>query len=332
MLLGAQPDVADWDLEVDNTTVIKKPVNTGSPVKLATVLEAKLPNEFTDYMTGAVLKTTDIDDIPSYIPEYDHQNGHQYTTNSESISKTCERRAFNLTEAHSCKSTHKLLLNLFDHKQLLTDSSSSHPNEKLHDNVSQLLIHDKANEKATDHSQDHQSCEQVICTHHYQRCGELEATWGKDADQDVSFHDNNTCEFHFDKVHEKQVNEAISDTTNEDKICAHHYQRCGELEATWGKGADYDSPRGDIHTSDDKKYEEMLPAAPLVPSEQSTAAHFHHHQPSDEAEATFSKPEPLIRSSVEETIQEASSSQGTAVVTTNSSPVISKQEKLDKGE
>ncbi|KAH8863465.1 Ankyrin-3 [Schistosoma japonicum] len=66
--------------------------SAGSPVKPATVLEAKLPNEFTDYMTGAVLKTTDIDDIPSYIPEYDHQNGHQYTTNSESVPKTWEKQ------------------------------------------------------------------------------------------------------------------------------------------------------------------------------------------------------------------------------------------------
>ncbi|KAH8863464.1 Ankyrin-3 [Schistosoma japonicum] len=585
--------------------------SAGSPVKPATVLEAKLPNEFTDYMTGAVLKTTDIDDIPSYIPEYDHQNGHQYTTNSESVPKTWEKQdqyedeplaksELDLRQvAYHLKSDWRILAqclglsdedqynitslpnrpeeeyaftslllwqerngndlttgtqlaealqaigrkdilehcmtNIFpvvtaderatalrslngisstspnlnisrekcshskegsglresidtgygtqtgsttllpssttpvitktitstvstlstssnvdntnqpedemikpvtattgrvysgivpslkkptggtiidsredkldalkhaenvladspsslhgeedklnsiytgppvdeeivvpaqsnrtvhishthdtnnENKQIANDNDlskfypyvSSHIESQLphdaekhvfdikHENVSQYVIHDKEIEQALDHSQDHQSCEQVICAHHYQRCGELEATWGKAADQDVSFHDNNnTSEFHFDKVHEKQVDKAISDTSNEDKICARHYQRCGELEATWGKGADCDRPCGDLHTTDDKKYKEMLPAAPHVPSERSTSTHFHHHQPSDEA--TFSRREPLIRSSTEETMQEASSSQATSLAITKSSPVISKQEKLDK--
>ncbi|CAH8655158.1 unnamed protein product [Schistosoma rodhaini] len=61
--------------------------SAGSPVKPATVLEAKLPDELTDYRTGGILKTTDIDDMPSYIPEY-NQNGDQYTTYNESLPQT----------------------------------------------------------------------------------------------------------------------------------------------------------------------------------------------------------------------------------------------------
>lgn len=62
-----------------------------SPVKPATVLEAKLPDEFTDYMTDGVLKTTDIDDMPPYIPEY-NQNGGQYTTYNESLPQTWSKQ------------------------------------------------------------------------------------------------------------------------------------------------------------------------------------------------------------------------------------------------
>ncbi|CAH8617120.1 unnamed protein product [Schistosoma intercalatum] len=65
--------------------------SAGSPVKPATVLEAKLPDEFTDYMTDGVLKTTDIDDMPPYIPEY-NQNGGQYTTYNESLPQTWSKQ------------------------------------------------------------------------------------------------------------------------------------------------------------------------------------------------------------------------------------------------
>nr|CAH8871646.1 unnamed protein product [Trichobilharzia regenti] len=59
--------------------------SAGSPIKPATVLEAQLPEELGEYPPGAVLKTTDIDDIPSYIPEYNGQTGYQGTTYTQSV-------------------------------------------------------------------------------------------------------------------------------------------------------------------------------------------------------------------------------------------------------
>ncbi|CAH8591301.1 unnamed protein product [Schistosoma turkestanicum] len=184
-------------------------------------------------------------------------------------------------------------------KQLFSDSSS-HPSDKLTENVqsikSQPLI-DKADDEQqpSDHHH-HKSCEEEICAHHYQRCGELEATWGKAADQDVSSCD--TSGLHVDKRHEQQVCKTASDEPNEEKICAHHYQRCGELEATWGKGADCDIPcdgttRSKVSTRE--KHEELLP-------EQSECT----HQLSDETEATSSKPESETTLVIEGTMQRPS--------------------------
>ncbi|VDP19674.1 unnamed protein product [Schistosoma margrebowiei] len=42
-------------------------------------------------MTDGVLKTTDIDDMPPYIPEY-NQNGGQYTTYNESLPQTWSKQ------------------------------------------------------------------------------------------------------------------------------------------------------------------------------------------------------------------------------------------------
>ncbi|VDO68183.1 unnamed protein product, partial [Schistosoma mattheei] len=208
------------------------------------------------------------------------------------------------------------------HKQLFSDSLS-HPNcEKSTDDVQSIVsksLVDKAdNEQAPD---DHhlESCEQEICAHHYQRCGELEATWGKGADQDVP-----PCEtsgFHVDKTHEKQVCKTVLDESNEEKICAYHYQRCGELEATWGKAAD--SSNNKVQTSE--KHEEMLSIAPgIVPSGQSGCT----YQLSDETETTSSKPKPANTFSIEDTMQQPSSSSSQEKLT--KTIIISKHTKSDK--
>ncbi|CAH8657817.1 unnamed protein product [Schistosoma haematobium] len=271
--------------------------------------------------------------VPTQINRTVHLNRTDDTTNnSNNIHKQIEKDSdlssiypdvSSDVESDLSQATEKHIF-IKQHKQLFSDSLS-HPNcEKSTDDVQSIVsksLVDKAdNEQAPD---DHhfESCEQEICAHHYQRCGELEATWGKGADQDVP-----SCEtsgFHVDKTHEKQVCKTVLDESNEEKICAYHYQRCGELEATWGRAAD--SSTNKVQTSE--KHEEMLSiASGIVPSEQSECT----YQLSDETEITSSKPKPANTFSIEDTMQQPSSSSSQEKLT--KTIIISKHTKSDKGE
>nr|CAH8871652.1 unnamed protein product [Trichobilharzia regenti] len=176
------------------------------------------------------------------------------------------------------------------------------------------LHEDKTSELVCKTLKDGTPCEQIFARH-YPRCGELEATWGRGADRDIPLHD--TDKMHVDEGDREVCKTPSSDSPCEQEICAHHHPRCGELEATWGRGADRDVPRGTSPGRIDEKPEEIPPVTVAISSEQ--LAHTMHHQAVDQTGITSSKSDNSSTISTQEkTIQPASSS--TSVISKHQKP------------
>ncbi|CAH8614839.1 unnamed protein product [Heterobilharzia americana] len=198
------------------------------------------------------------------------------------------------------------------YRPILTKSTTNQI-EKVDMNIpsmSSISHTDKADEQVYKIVSNDPPCEEEICPHHHQRCGELEATWGKGADHDAMI-PRDTDDLHIDSTHD---------------------EACKTLPEMWGtggymgKGADRDVPRGASGGSIDKEHDKIPEAAqeviPFDPSECTL-----HHQQADETEVTASILDQSSRFSADGNVtQPATTSKET------SRSAISKHKKLVEGD